>query len=143
MPAAASRSIREVFREKWGRWEALEGASELVHGSCRPYGHRSASAGHTLIGTVVPFCKNGFTMVTSNRVVRGRHAAAAWRELDYWHWLWRQRTPGAAKLAIVGVMLAAILVGGHFVADGLTAAKRTAARLSDPRDDREQTGHRP
>lgn len=46
-----------------------------------------------------------------------------WRELDYWHWLWRQRTPGAAKLAIVGVVLVAILIGGWFVADGLTAAK--------------------
>jgi hypothetical protein len=29
MPAAASRSIREVIREKWGRGEVLEGASEL------------------------------------------------------------------------------------------------------------------
>jgi hypothetical protein len=46
-----------------------------------------------------------------------------WRELDYWHWLWRQRTPGVAKLVIVGVVLAAVLIGGWFVADGLTAAK--------------------
>jgi hypothetical protein len=46
-----------------------------------------------------------------------------WRELDYWNWLWRQRTPGAAKLAIVGIVFAAVLVGGWFVADGLTAAK--------------------
>ena len=38
MPAAASRSIREVFRDPPGRWEALEGASELVHGTCRPFG---------------------------------------------------------------------------------------------------------
>ena len=98
-----------------------------MHGSCRPFGHRSASAGHTLIGTVVPFCKNGFTMVTSNRVVRGETLRPHWRELDYWHWLWRQRTPGVAKLAIVGVMLAAILVGGWFVADGLTAANAPAA----------------
>ena len=51
-------------------------------------------------------------MVTSNRVVRVEtlRPSGPWRELDYWHWLWRQRTPGVAKLAaIVGVVLAAIL----------------------------------
>ncbi len=63
--------------------------------------------------------------MTSNRVVKGKTLRQHWRELDYWHWLWRQRTPRAAKLAIIGVVLAAILVGGWFVADGLTAAKAT------------------
>ena len=57
--------------------------------------------------------------------MKGKTLRQHWRELDYWHWLWRQRTPRAAKLAIIGVVLAAILVGGWFVADGLTAAKAT------------------
>jgi hypothetical protein len=45
-----------------------------------------------------------------------------WRELDYWRWLWRQRMPGAAKLAIGVLLLAAVLAGGWFAADSLTAA---------------------
>lgn len=46
-----------------------------------------------------------------------------WRELDYWVWLWRERLPGLAKAAVAALVFAAVLIGGWFAADSLTAAK--------------------
>jgi hypothetical protein len=50
-----------------------------------------------------------------------------WREGSYWGWVWRERTPGAVKLVLGGVLLAAVLVGGWFAADRLTSAEAKTA----------------
>jgi hypothetical protein len=46
-----------------------------------------------------------------------------WRELAFWRWWWSTRAPGALRLGLGLLLLGAVLAGGLFTADRLSAAK--------------------
>jgi hypothetical protein len=46
-----------------------------------------------------------------------------WRELGFWRWWWRNRVPFAVKSVLAVLVLAGIVIGGWFAAQGLPSAK--------------------
>ena len=46
-----------------------------------------------------------------------------WRELGFWRWWWRNRVPFAVKSLVALLLLAGVVVGGWFAAQGLPSAK--------------------
>ena len=53
-----------------------------------------------------------------------------WRDPAYWLWLWRVRTPFAAKVAVAAVCLIGLLGGGWVAADRLTSANASSSSKS-------------
>ena len=54
-----------------------------------------------------------------------------WRELDYWWWVWRERVPSEAKIALGTLLVGVLLAGGWFAADRMTSANASVASTDD------------
>ena len=53
-----------------------------------------------------------------------------WRDPGYWRWVWANRAPRGAKVAMAALAAVAFLVGGFFAADRLSQANASDSALT-------------